>query len=148
VQLYVVSGNGERRLLRELGEGACIEPNMGVLDRSARGAHKMSVAVDGAVIAQRLPLTEAQLGHLPSLHEQREHPIDRRRSDALNPFAYAVKDLARRRVVLRLRNHLEYRPTLRSQPEYRRAHAPAAISSHHWQYQSCPTRMRSFGCQQ
>jgi hypothetical protein len=51
-------------------------------------------------------------------------------------------------VILRHGDHVQDRPALRSQPEVERAHASARISSHHWQYQSWPTRTRSFGCQQ
>src|SRR5674476_1460288 len=100
VQLYVVPGNGERRSLHELGEGAGIELDVGVLDLAARGAHEVIVAVDGVVIAQGLTLTEPQFGHLPGLDEQCERPIDRRRSDALDSFAYAVSDLVRCRVAV------------------------------------------------
>jgi hypothetical protein len=42
------------------------------------------------VIAQGLTLTEPQFGHLTGLDEQCERPIDRRRSDALDSFAYAI----------------------------------------------------------
>src|SRR5665811_2335007 len=108
----------------------------------------MSMAVDILVIAQRLALTKPQLGHLSGLDQQGERPVDGRRSDALDPFPYAVKDLTRRRMVIRFSDHVQYRPALRSQPEGGRAHVSARISSHHWQYQSCPTRTRSFGCQQ
>lgn len=94
------------------------------------------MAGDGVVIAQGLPLTEPKLGHLPGLDKQGEHPVDGRSPDALDPFADAVKDLARRGVVLGHGNHVQYRPALRSQPEVGRAHASARISSHHWQYQS------------
>ena len=96
---------------------------MSVLDLSAFGAHEMSVAVDILVIPQGLPLTDPQLGHLPRCDEQGERPIDRRRSDALEPFAYAVKDLASRRVVLRFGDHIQDCPALRSQPEQGCAHA-------------------------
>src|ERR1035437_6910045 len=73
-----VSGNGERRLFREFGEGAGIELDVGVLDLSARVAHKVSVAVGILVISQGLPLAEPQFGYLPRLDEQGERPIDRR----------------------------------------------------------------------
>jgi hypothetical protein len=146
--LYIKSGNGERCLLHKLGEGDGIELDVGVLNLSARSAHKVSVTVDVLVIAQGLPLTDPELGYLPRVDEQGERPIHRCRSDTLDPFADAVKDLPSRRVVLCFGDHVQYRPALRSQPERGCAHASARISSHHWQYQSCPTRTRSFGCQQ
>ena len=148
MQLYVVSGNGERQLLREFGKGVGIKADVGVLNLSAPGAHEVIVAVDILVITQCLTLIEAQFGHLPGLDKQGEGPIDRRRPNALDPFAHAVKDLARRRVVIRFGDHVQYCPALWGQPELGRAHASAVISSHHWQYQSCPTRTRSLGCQQ
>lgn len=100
MQLYVISGNGERRLLRDLGEGAGIEPDVGVLNLAARRTDKVIVAMDASVIAKGLPVAEPELGHLPGLGEQGEHPIDGRRSHPLDPFAYTVKDLARRGVVI------------------------------------------------
>jgi hypothetical protein len=69
VQLYVVSGNNERHLLREFGEGVGIELDVGVLDLSARGAHEVIMAVDILVITQGLPLTEPKFGHLPGLDQ-------------------------------------------------------------------------------
>jgi hypothetical protein len=51
-------------------------------------------------------------------------------------------------VVIRFGDHVQHRPALRGQPECGSAHVSAVISSHHWQYQSCPTSTRSFGCQQ
>lgn len=147
-QSYVVSGNGERRLFREVSEGAGIELDVGVLDLSARGTREVSVVVGVLVLAQGLPLTDPRFGHLARLDERGERSIDRRRSIALDPSAYAVKHLARRWMAIRFSDHVQYCPALRSQPERGRAHASARISSHHWQYQSCPTRTRSFGCQQ
>jgi hypothetical protein len=106
------------------------------------------VAVDAVVIAQGLPFTQPQFGHLPGLDEKGECAIDGRRSDTLETFTDTVKDLARRGVVLRFSDHVQHRPTLRGQSQRGRAHASAGISSHHWHHQSCPARTRSLGCQQ